>query len=129
MIDLVIDFNEEADRQKLDGIIKMMKGKKLIKIEKYRKKRTNQQNRYYRGVILKYLSELFGYFDDEMHKEIKKKFLPYERVNKVTGEVKTFGGSTKDLNTEQFEEFNNKIRIWALVEHDCLIPLPNEVII
>lgn len=127
-MDLIIDFDQVSSKQKLFDVLKILKGKKLIKIEKYSKKRSNPQNRYYRGVILKYLSDLFGYFDDEMHEVIKLKFLPYERVNRVTGEIEVFGGSTAKLNTIEFEELNEKIRTWALVEYDCLIPLPNEII-
>jgi len=63
-----------------------------------------------------------------MHEVCKLKFLPYDRANRATGEIQTFGGSSKELNTAQYEEYLDKIRIWAINDLDCLIPLPNEVI-
>lgn len=127
-MDLIINFDTNNDKQKLHDVLRNLKGTKLIKIEKYSKKRSNPQNRYYHGVVLKYLSETTGFSVSEMHDVLKAKFLPYERANRVTSEVVQFGRSTTELNTLQYEEFLEQVRIWALNELDCLIPLPNEII-
>lgn len=127
-MDLITNFDSTESKQKLFDVLKMMKGTKLIKIEKYSKKRSNPQNRYYHGVVLKYLSETTGFSVSEMHEVLKAKFLPYERANRVTSEVVQFGRSTTELNTLQYEEFLEQVRIWAINELDCFIPLPNEVI-
>lgn len=127
-MDLVINFDTTDGKQKLIDVLRNLKGTKLIKIEKYSKKRSNPQNRYYWGVVLKYLSEITGFSVSEMHDVLKAKFLPYERANRVTSEVVQFGRSTTELNTLQYEEFLEQVRIWALNELDCLIPLPNEII-
>lgn len=127
-MDLIINFDTPDGKQKLFDVLRNLKGTKLIKIEKYSKKRSNPQNRYYWGVVLKYLSEITGFSVSEMHDVLKAKFLPYERANRVTSEVVQFGRSTTELNTLQYEEFLEQVRIWALNELDCLIPLPNEII-
>lgn len=127
-MDLITDFDQISSKQKLFDVLKMMKGTKLIKIQKYSKKRSSPQNRYYHGVVLKYLSETTGFTLEEMHEVCKYKFLPYERANRVTGETQTFGRSTTELNTSEYEEYLNNIRIWAVNYLDCLIPLPNEII-
>ena len=127
-MDYILDTESTDSKKRLYDILKSLTGKKLIKIEKYSKKRSNPQNRYYHGVVLKYLSETTGYSTDEMHEVCKLKFLPYDRANRVTGEIQTFGRSTKELNTAEYEEYLEKIRVWAINYLDCLIPLPNEVI-
>jgi len=52
-MDLVVDFSKAPSVQKLLDTLKMMQGVKVIKIEKYSKKRPNPQNRYYHGCVLK----------------------------------------------------------------------------
>ena len=127
-MNIVINFDEIASKLRLYDILKLLKGKYLIKIERYAKKRSTKQNNYYWGVVLKYLSETTGYSVHEMHEVCKLKFNPYEKANKKTGEITVFGGSTTELNTIQEEEYLENIRRWAIVDLDCLIPLPNEVI-
>jgi hypothetical protein len=61
-----------------------------------------------------------------MHEELKKRFNPVERLNKITGELMVFGGSTKDFNTLQAEDYHEAIRTWALSEYSILLKLPNE---
>jgi hypothetical protein len=56
---------------------------------------------------------------------MKRKFLAYVKTNQKTGEIETFSGETKGLNTEQFKEYLEKVRIFAFDFYDCLIPLPN----
>ena len=128
-MDYVLDTTSTDSKKRLYDILKSLTGKRLIKIEKYSKKRSNTQNRYYHGVVLKYLAEATGFSPGEMHEVLKAKFLPYERANRVTGEMQTFGHSTTELNTAEYEEFLENVRVWAINYLDCLIPLPNEVII
>jgi len=128
MIDLVIDFDNQESKQTLFFHLKRCTGKKVIKIASYRKKRSIDQNSYYWGVVLKYLSFEAGYTADEMHQLLKEKFLSYEKVNQKTGEIDTFTGETKSLNTLDFESYLEKVRAFAFDFYDCLIPLPNEVI-
>jgi hypothetical protein len=72
--------------------------------------------------VLKYLSETTGFSVSEMHEVLKAKFLSYERANRITGEVVQFGRSTTELNTLQYEEFLEQVRIFAINQLDCLIP-------
>jgi hypothetical protein len=128
MIDLVIDFDNQESKQTLFFHLKRCTGKKLIKIASYRKKRSIDQNGYYWGVVLKYLSFEAGYTSEEMHQLLKEKFLAYEKVNQKTGQIDTFTGETKALNTLDFENYLEKVRAFAFDFYDCLIPLPNETI-
>jgi len=90
-------------------------------VRKLKKERSNEQNRYYWGVVIKLLSEHIGYIDEEMHEALKLKFLRDD-----SRKIPTLR-STTDLTTIEFEEYLEKIRIWAAQELNCYIPLPNEV--
>jgi len=97
------------------------RGYLLVKNETKRKKRSNQQNRFYWGVIVKMISDETGNSVDETHGYLGLKFrimrdkkLPYVR-------------STTDLSTVEFEEHNEEIRRWAVEFLNLNIPLPNEI--
>ena len=127
-MDLIIDFDLNSDKRRLYDILKGFTGKKLVKIEKYRKKRSLNENRYYHGVVLRYISEATGFTGEEAHEVCKNRFLVYKKADKLNGEEFSVTKSTTELNTLEFEEYLEKIRMWALDFLDCLIPLPNEVI-
>ena len=92
-----------------------------IIVRKIRKDRSNPQNRYYWGVVINLLCECTGYSDAEMHDALKMLFL---RVD--DRKIPTLR-STADLTTVEFEEYLDKVRMWAAEELSCIIPLPNEV--
>ena len=126
---LQIDFAKEKDKKKLYEVLKTRKPKVYnIEIKEYRKDRSNNENRYYWGVVIKELCNHTGYNVDEMHQLLKAKFNPKELVFKQTGESVKIGGSTADMNTLEFETYLEQIRIFSLTELDVLIPLPNQTI-
>ena len=126
MLDLIIDFDKEPEKVRLYKILKGLKGKNVIQIKKWRKKRSVNQNDYYFSCIVKPLADSFGYELLEMHQELKRMFNPVQRVNKMTGELVIFGGSTTEFDTLQAEAYYESIRIWALSEYSILLALPNE---
>jgi hypothetical protein len=126
MITLAVDFDKDHQKQSLYNTLKHLKGLQVVTIKKFRKKRSSQENKYYWGVVVKILSDEFGYLPDEMHDVLKRLFLAYEKPNQITGEVERFAKSTTGLTTEQAEQYYENIRIWALTEYSILIPLPNE---
>jgi hypothetical protein len=88
--------------------------------------RSVEQNNYYWGVVLKILSEHFGYIGlgekEELHDSLRTMFLV--RTTKLGLKVVE---STTKLDTELFERYLQAVRDWAIQEHQCFIPLPNEV--
>lgn len=128
MIDIVCDFDKEPDKLRLYNVLKGLKGKNVIQIKKYRKPRSTQENKYYWKVIVGTLAAEFGYTAQEMHYELKRLFLSYQKPNIKTGELMTFMRSTTDLDTMEAEVFYEQIRVWALADFSIYLPLPNEVI-
>lgn len=89
-----------------------------------RRQRTNQQNRWYWGVVVPALSEWSGYERDEMHELLGRMFLAIERAL-PNGAVIASRRSTADLSTEEFSEYCERVRRFA-AENGLYIPGPNE---
>jgi len=96
-------------------------GKKIqVIVRKYKTTRSNEQNKYYWGAVVRVLGDELGYMPEEIHEALKFKFLRKE------GKLETVR-STTSLTTTEFEMFLEKVRIWALTDFQITIPLPNEV--
>lgn len=92
-----------------------------VDIKPIRKLRTNEQNRYYWGVVIDLLSDYTGYTPDEMHLALKMEFLKVERA----GLLPT-ARSTTELDTAEFNRYIEQIRDWASMKLNVYIPEPNE---
>lgn len=77
--------------------------------------RSNPQLRYYFGVVLDMISEELGYELEECH------FLMVGMFLKPMGKE-----TTKGLTTQDFCNYLDKIRRWAIIKHQINIPEPNE---
>jgi hypothetical protein len=126
-MNLLIDFSNETEKQKLWKVLKSRKAVKYsIEIKRYQPNRSSHQNRYYWGVMIDLLSNHTGYEPEEMHDFLKRKFNPKEISFKVTGETMIIGGSTTKMDTVDFMNYVEQIQRWALNELDVYIPDPNE---
>ena len=86
------------------------------------------QNGYYWAVVIPIIREWSGQDKDEIHDFLKAKFLSERKITIGKSSVNA-DGSTRLLSTIEFEEFCDKIRVWALTDFDnpIKIPMPNEV--
>lgn len=115
-------------------------------VKKHLYTRTLAENRYYWGVIVKYVADAMYVTPDEAHEFLKGMFL------KVGAEIKykkpqrdehgNFTGesqdavhrfevikSTADLDVQEFEKYCEQVRMWAMAELNTRIPEPNEDIL
>lgn len=92
-----------------------------VVLRKHKRNRSNQQNRYYWGVVIHLLAEHCGYEQEEMHDALKQKFL---RIHDDT-ELPTVR-STASLNTAEFTEYIEQARRLA-AEMGVYIPDPGQV--
>jgi hypothetical protein len=104
-----------------------------ITIEQKRSKRSNDQNRYYWGVVVSSIA--FGLRDagyvigsnDEVHEFMKDRFLPKrEIVNTLTGEILTMPASTTLLNKMQMADYIAEIQQFSIEFLGVEIPAPGE---
>lgn len=93
--------------------------------------RSNCQNRYYWGVVVKHVMQMFQDAGDVVDAEETHHYLK-RYVGKLVDLVHTPSGdrvillrSSRKLSTAQFEEYLEAIRCWA-AELGYIIPLPNE---
>ena len=114
-------FNEHSKNFKDDEQVKLTVSRLTED-----KIRSVVQNNYYRGVVIKILAEHFGHIGpgekEELHNSLRTMFLV--RTTKLGLKVVE---TTTVLDTKLFERYLQAIRDWALAEHQCYIPKPNEV--
>lgn len=94
-------------------------------VRPWRVQRSDRQNRYYHGVVLKLIADECGHTADEIHEVLKGSFL-VEFITLKGKEVISFK-STANLSTAEFEEYLSQVRAWASTELKIYIPLPNEI--
>lgn len=93
-----------------------------ITVNKYRKKRSIPQNSYFHGVVCLILGNHWGYTVDEAHSAICVEFLTISEDGKPD-----YVRSTTDLNTEEFNNFLEQVKMWASQEFQVYIPDPEKV--
>ena len=116
----------------IKSILNKFEGKKVeITIKKARSKRSNQQNRYYHGCVIKIVRQGFkdlGYImsPEETHEFLKDKFLDYEIMANSEGvEIGRKFKSTTELTKTEFCEYVDKIAQWSAEILNVVIPEPN----
>ena len=96
------------------------KGRKVT-IDWIKPPRSLKQNAYAHGVVFSIFAINNGWLLDEAKQYFKKLFLSYEK------DGQKFVKETRKLNVQEMEIFLECCRVHASKEHDCYIPLPNEV--
>lgn len=108
--------------------VRSLRGEIEIVARRKRATRSDQQNRWYWGVIVESISEHTGYTPDEVHEFLKAKFIPKRlAMADGNGEIKdelVIGGTTTRFNKLEFGEYCESIRQWAATELDINIPDP-----
>lgn len=129
--------NDKVDRNRLAlyNAIKQFNGKDItITISEAKNKRSNRQNRYYWGVVVKItqncIFDEWGEWkhDNEVHEFLKYNCNSEEKVNENTGEVIRISRSTTENQTQMQEVFHDKCRKLVFEYFNTVIPLPNEII-
>ena len=94
--------------------------------------RSMPQNRYYFGVIVRILSEHFGYTLRETHEILKEEFwFDIVHLKTKTGiKEKKIVKSTTEMTTMEAMKLYEDIRMWASKDFypPIFIPEPNEII-
>jgi hypothetical protein len=122
-----------TNRKAINEAFKQFNGKEIIlTIERKKKKRSNEQNRYLFGVIYPIVKlafkESWGEVRsiEEIHEWAKNQFNYIEKVNEETGEIMRLPKSTTLNSTTDQEVFHEEIRRFCDEWFGVSIPLPNE---
>ena len=121
-------IKDKRDKQSLFSYLKELENDYIVSVKKQRNTRSNMQNSYYWKCIVQGLAEELGYFPNEMHDALRAKFLSeYEMISYNDNQIAINKiGSTTALNTKQFEQYTEQIRVWALTDLGIRLMLPNE---
>ena len=138
IIDGKLDINREDFVKQLS---KLGNCKVKIEVKKYRKSISEQQRKYYFGCVIHLISEYTGMSRETTHYVLKEKFIkntkeenidydlisalldiPLEATKYISTEEKTI---TK-MNTKEFTEYIENIRIWANRFLSLNIPTPED---
>jgi len=105
----------------------------VLTFDKPKKKRSNNQNSFYWGVLIPLMQsgakDLWGevWSIDKAHKHLSNLFVFHESVNEKTGEITQTPKSTTELTTTGWEVFMTEIRIYLLENFDINAPEPNQI--
>ena len=121
-------IKDNRDKQSLFSYLKELENDYIVSVKKQRNTRSNMQNSYYWKCIVQGLAEELGYFPNEMHDALRARFLSeYEMISINDNQIAINKiGSTTALNTKQFEQYTEQIRVWALTDLGIRLMLPNE---
>lgn len=124
-------LNQMASKA-IAGWLRDHEGKRIVvEIKVKRNTRSNNQNRYYWGVIVATLQQCIleewgeEIGSEECHEMLKRECNYVERINESTGEVLRIPKSTAELTTTEAEEYYEKCRRWVKEFFNTMIPLPN----
>lgn len=123
----------KRNRTTVLNAIKSFEGKEVvITIDRLKKKRSNNQNSYYWGVLIpltkKAILDTWGevWSVEKTHSYLKENFCFYEKVNESTGEVIKVPKSTTENTTTEMEVYHLEIRKHLLEWFNVDAPEPNE---
>lgn len=122
-----------SDRKRFDTDIKQFEGKRVeVVISKANKRRSNEQNRYYWGLVLPCAVQGFrdaghdGITIDDAHRFFKERFLTegVEIASPKTGEIITISKTTTVLSTTGMMDYTDQIAQFCAEFLGVVIPEP-----
>jgi len=123
-------IKEGTDKEMLIKHLRTLRNNYTVEVKPLKNIRTMNQNRYYWKCIVQELAKEIGYNTDEMHEALKIKFSSewsqIEYKDKIIPIHNT--KSTTVMNTQEFEDYCDKIRIWAIVDLGIRLKAPNDYI-
>jgi hypothetical protein len=114
--------------QKWLAAICRLEGKDIeVTIKAEQKRRSNRQNAYYWGIVVKVMADAAGYTPDEMHDALRHRLLLHRSFTNDAGEELEIPCSTAKLSAGEFEDYMRACRQFGAEFFGVYIPDPNEV--
>lgn len=108
---------EPPGKEQLAALIQRLEGKEIsLTLKRWAENRSSSANKYYWGVVLAVFAEELGYEPENLHHELKRKFLAVDPDAPLI-QVR----STADLSTQEFAEYIDRVVRFA-AEWGCVIP-------
>jgi|GEM_PF-4039082 len=98
-----------------------------VRVKPWRKKRSNEANRYYFGVVVRTLAQHCGYTEAEMHDEILGAYVGWE-TREVRGHVREFPRRrTTSPETMDTVDFQGLIMTGQQIAAELNVTLPDQI--
>jgi len=123
-------IKDNNDKKLLITHLKSLGDNYVVEVKQNKNTRSMNQNKYYWKCIVQELAKELGYTVDEMHDALKIKFssewsqIEYKDKLIPLHSVK----STTVMNTAEFEQYCESIRIWAITDLSIRLKAPNDYI-
>lgn len=116
----------QTANERFRDVFRAYSGKKIsVQIEKFKKKRSGEQNAYYWSVCIPLIVEKTGFSPEEIHEYLITKFIDKTDIV-VGGESIKVNKRTHNLTTVEFMEYISEIQRFASEKLDLFIPDPIE---
>jgi hypothetical protein len=122
---IYIDFARKKDKERLWEVLKNLDKGFWITVE--RNTRSQKQNNYYFGVVVKLISDHTGHTCEEVHDELARRFNPQFQRSVVSKKESITAGKTSELTINKFWEYTQKCVAFASTDLNIFIPEPNEI--
>lgn len=115
-----------------EAVLSLGEGPFLVIVKRNYGKRSNEQNKYYWGVVIPAFmvaaSDSTGeeWAPSQVHETLKAAFLFEEIAHFETGQIIRKVKSTSDLSTVEFNEYIDKCRNFVFEWFGAYVPEPNE---
>jgi hypothetical protein len=108
-------------------ITKLEGYKALLVLSRVFGQKSRRQLGFYWAGVCKEAADYFGYAGgkEEMNRVLEKNCNPVEAVNQKTGEVTIYGGSSKDMDKEEYSSYISRCIIF-LAEWGFTVKTPEE---
>ncbi len=111
------------DKARFDMLCSLLDGREIkVELSEAKKTRSNQQNRWYWGVIIPMIAEHQGcevWEYEQVHFELKRLILGVQKKGKLE-----IVKSSAKMDTLEFTEYVETVRRWAVKELGVVIPDP-----
>jgi hypothetical protein len=126
----IIDMDNAREKALILNTIRGLKGFHRIEIRRYRRRRTDRQNRYYWPCFVQPFADFLraqgeAVTNDEAHELLKYKFLRQSICNRATGELLERVRSTTDLDTQEFNAYLEQCAQWLAEQFGIVVPEPD----
>lgn len=127
MDEQIVDFSQPRERAMFVSAINRLTGKHRITIVAYRKRRSDQQNKYYWPCFVAPFAQFLrdqgqDVTDLEAHEILKFKFLRKTAFNHDTGEAFDYTRGSSTISTLEFYDYLERVAAWLADSFDIVVP-------
>jgi hypothetical protein len=129
MPEIIVNMDDAAKRTRIANRINDLRGMYRIEVTRYRRRRSDRQNRFYWPCMVKPFGDFLreqgeGVTDLEAHEILKSRFLRKTITDPKTGTMMDYTRSTTELDTAEFNAYLDMCSAWLANMFGFIMPDP-----